>query len=91
MVVGGILLFVGKMESITMQREAMHPLLSQFCRKQKLIQHLKPQGYNFITMFLGCLPHQINSNYEKCNDRKKSLISFPIYLIIKSKARHKEK
>jgi hypothetical protein len=40
-VVGGALLFEGKMDSITLQKELVLPLLSQIYRKI-LIQHLKP-------------------------------------------------
>ncbi|KAJ7960964.1 Mucin-19-like [Quillaja saponaria] len=40
---GGTQLLVEKMESITAQREVLHPLLCQFHRKQKIMQHLKTQ------------------------------------------------
>jgi hypothetical protein len=63
-VVGGTFLFEGKMESITLQRELMLPLLSQIYRKT-LMQHPKPQGCNFYYIFLTCLSNHTISDYKK--------------------------
>jgi hypothetical protein len=63
-VVGGALLFEGKMDSITLQKELVLPLLSQIYRK-KLIQHLKPQGCNLSFYFLNFLSNHISSDDKK--------------------------